>query len=343
MHRILKCFLAVTVVGCVFAATTRASAQEPFYKDKPIRIIVGLAAGGGFDTYARVIARHLAKHIPGKPTVVVENMTGAGSIIAGNHVYNVAKPDGLTVGHFVGSLFLTQILGQEGISFDARKFEYVGAPSKDYVACAVPRAKGVSTVEEWMASKAPLKIGGTGRGGTIDNAIRVFKVALGLPVQLVSGYKGTSDVRLAIDSGELDAGCWEWGGMKVAWQQKLESGGVVVVLQAAPTAYPDLPNVPLARNLAKSDSSRRLLQAGVEAPGTVIRSFVLPPGTPKERVQMLRKAFQDTMRDPEFLSEAKKSKLDVDPIAGEELKQNVDELFSLEPAMITKLRDILLK
>jgi tripartite-type tricarboxylate transporter receptor subunit TctC len=115
----MRRFLAVTVVGCVFAATTRTSAQDPFYKDKPIRIIVGLAAGGGFDTYARVIARHLAKHIPGKPTVVVENMTGAGSIIAANHVYNVAKPDGLTVGHFVGSFFLTQILGQEGISFDA--------------------------------------------------------------------------------------------------------------------------------------------------------------------------------------------------------------------------------
>jgi tripartite-type tricarboxylate transporter receptor subunit TctC len=111
----MRRFLAVTVVGCVFAATTRTSAQEPFYTDKPIRIIVGLAAGGGFDTYARVIARHLAKHIPGKPTVVVENMTGAGSIIAANHVYNVAKPDGLTVGHFVGSFFLTQILGQEGL------------------------------------------------------------------------------------------------------------------------------------------------------------------------------------------------------------------------------------
>lgn len=354
MFKKLWWLLTGTVIVVTSIATAPTYAQDLiykdiadriffFYKDKTIRIIVGLAPGGGFDTYARVIARHIVKHIPGKPTVLVENMTGAGSLIAANHVYKVAKPDGLTIGHFVGSLFLTQILGQQGIEFDASKFEYVGAPLRDYVVCAIPKAKGITSMTEWMASKTPLKIGGTGRGGTIDNAVKVFRAALGLPVQLVSGYKGTSEVRLAIDSGELDAGCWEWGGMKVAWRQKLDSAEVVVVLQAAPKAYPDLAHVPLARNLAKNDYSRKLIQLGVEVPGTVIRSFVLPPGTSKERVRILRKAFHDTMKDPEFLAEAEKSKLDVDPIAGEELKQNVDELFALEPAMVTKLSDILLK
>ncbi len=336
--------LVTMLVGVILTLSSGyTSAQEPFYQGKVIRLVVGFAAGGGFDTYTRTVARHMPKHIPGNPGTIVENMTGAGSLIAANHIYNVAKPDGLTIGHFVGSLFLGQILGQEGIKFDGRRFEYVGVPAKDYIVCAIPKGRAVTSTEGWIASKAPLKIGGTGLGGTIDNAVKTFKAALDLPVQLVSGYKGTADVRVAIDSGELDAGCWEWGGMKVAWQRQLESGDVIVLMQAAPKAYPDLPNVPLARNLAKTDQSRKLVEIGVELPGTISRSFVLPPGTPKERVRILQKAFQDTLKDPELLVEAKKSRLDVDPVSGEEVKQSVERLFTLDPTVTTKLRDILLK
>ena len=204
--------LRTTALGIIFiinAWFAAASAQEPFYKNKTVRIIVGGSAGGGYDTYTRAIARHLGKHIPGNPTFVVENMTGAGSLIAANHLYKVAKPDGLTIGHFIGGLFLGQVLGQKGIEFDARKFEFIGAPITDHVVCAMTKASGITSVEQWLASKGPVKMGGIAPGtSTPDNATRILKVALGLPIQLVTGYKCTADVRLAAESGEVAGGCW---------------------------------------------------------------------------------------------------------------------------------------
>src|SRR5262247_805344 len=187
--------LALTVfVGSITALPSLVSAaSEEFYRGKVIRVVVGFSAGGGFDTYARAVSRYMGKYIPGNPTLVVENMTGAGSLIAANHVYKVAKPDGLTIGHFIGGLFLGQVLGQKGIEFDARKFEYIGAPTTDHVVCAFTKASGITSIEQWAAAKAPVKMGGVAPGAsTPDNATRILKAALGLPIQLVSGYKGTA-------------------------------------------------------------------------------------------------------------------------------------------------------
>ncbi|MBI1994604.1 MAG: hypothetical protein HYS67_09430 [Deltaproteobacteria bacterium] len=254
----MRIWLLLLALGLGLLTGKPAASQDAFYKGKTIRIIVGFAAGGGFDTYSRVIARHMGKHIPGNPTIIVENMTGAGSLIAANHVYNIAKPDGLTVGHFIGGLFLGQVLGQKGVEFDARKFEYIGAPVKDHVVCALTKASGITSVEKWMASKTPVKMGGTAPGNsTPDNATRILNSALGLPIQLVSGYKGTSQIRLAAEAGELAGGCWGWDSISATWRKGLDSGDVVVVIQAAAKPHPDLPKVPSAINLAKlrSDST----------------------------------------------------------------------------------------
>src|SRR3990172_1055734 len=148
-------------ISLTFSAS--AFAQEPFFKGKTIRVVVGFSAGGGFDTYSRAIARHWGKHIPGNPTIIVENMTGAGSLIAANHVYVVAKPDGLTIGHFIGGLFLGQVLGQKGVEFDARKFEFIGAPVQDHVVCALTHASGITTIEKWRAATGPPTMGGAAR------------------------------------------------------------------------------------------------------------------------------------------------------------------------------------
>src|SRR5439155_27166691 len=188
-RRLLACSTAVIVLALGGIADAHA---QSIFEGKTVRIIVGLAPGGGFDSYARVIARHMGRHIPGTPTIVVENMTGAGSLISANHVYRVAKPDGLTVGHFNGGLFLGQVLGQPGIEFDARKFELIGAAIKEDSVCALSKASGITSVEKWMASKTPVKLGGVAPGGSPDNNARVLKAALGLPIQLVSGYKGTA-------------------------------------------------------------------------------------------------------------------------------------------------------
>lgn len=318
------------------------SAQEPYYKGKTIRIVVGFAAGGGFDTYSRVIARHMGNHIPGNPTIIVENMPGAGSLIAANYVFKVAKPDGLTIGHFIGGLFLGQVLGQKGIEFDARKFEYIGAPVRDHVVCALTKASGVTSIEEWKASKRPLKMGGTAPGNsTPDNATRILKVALGLPIQVVTGYKGTSQIRLAAESGELDGGCWGWDSIRATWRKALDAREVTVVIQAAPTSAEDLPKVPLAIKLAKTDEARQLIEIGIHGDSKIVRTYTLPPGTPKDRVEILRKAFIATLKDPAFVADATKAKLGIDPITGEEAGKIVASLFKLDPKMVDKLKQVL--
>jgi tripartite-type tricarboxylate transporter receptor subunit TctC len=319
-----------------------AASAEEFYRGKNIRIVVGFSAGGGFDTYARAIARHLGKHIAGQPTVVVENMTGAGSLIAANHVYKVAKPDGLTIGHFIGGLFLGQVLGQKGVEFDARKFEYIGAPISDHVVCAMTKASGITSVEKWMASKTPVKMGGIAPGtSTPDNATRAIKAALSLPIQLVTGYKGTADVRLAAESGEVAGGCWGWDSVSVTWRKALDSGDAVVVLQANRKTHPDLPQVPQAIKLAKTEEGRRIIDVVIHRDSEIVRTYTLPPGTPKDRVQTLRAAFDATLKDPEFLADAEKSKLNVDPVPVVEVEKDIQDLFKLDSGTISKLKDIL--
>jgi tripartite-type tricarboxylate transporter receptor subunit TctC len=340
MLRRIHSLLAVSVGLALIAGVAHATTHD-FYTGKTIRVIVGFSPGGGFDTYARAISRHMHKHIPGNPTIIVENMTGAGSLIAANHVYKVAKPDGLIIGHFIGGLFMQQLQGRAGIEFDARKFEYVGTPIDDKPVCALTKASGITSVERWVASKTPVKLGGTAPGSNTDDIPKLLRAALGLPVQLVSGYKGTSDIRLAAESGELAGGCWGWDSIRATWRKGIESGDAIVVLQTLPKPHPDLPKVPLAIDLAKTKEARQLIQVGIHDVSAVIRPYVLPPGTPKDRVQIMRKAFTDTMKDREFLADAEKSKLDIEPMTGEDLEKTVTGLFKLSPSVIAKLKDAL--
>ena len=332
----------VVLIALAWAPLVSA-AETSFFEGKTMRIIVGFSAGGGYDTYARAISRHLGKHIPGNPTIIVENMTGAGSLISANHLYRVAKPDGLTMGHFDGLLFLKQVLEQPGIEFDARKFELVGAVAQEEVVYAMTKASGISSVEKWMASKTPVKMGGVAPGATPDNVVRILKAALGLPIHVVSGYKGTADIRLACESGELAGAGWAWTSMKVTWRKALETGDVVVVLQGVPKPFPDLPNVPLAIDLAKTDEARKLIEMGIHDPAVYARPLVLPPGTPKDRVKILRTALQKMLKDKEFLDEMDKAKLDLQPVSGDELEKVVGSLFSMDSVMAAKLKDILYK
>jgi tripartite-type tricarboxylate transporter receptor subunit TctC len=334
----------LAVFGVVLTAPwipQRASYAQEFYAGKTIRIIVGFPAGGGFDTYSRVLGRHITKYIPGNPAVVVDNVTGAGSLIAANTVYKSAKPDGLTIGNFIGNLISQQLFGGSGIEFDARKFEWIGVPVKDHVVCALTKASGINTLDAWIAAKSPVKLGGSAPGTTNDDVAKLLKAALGLPIQLVTGYKGTAPIKLAAESGEIDGGCWAWESIKVMWRQGLDAGQVNIVLQAVPKAHPDLPKVPVAIELAKTDEAKKLIQAGIHDTASITRPYALPPGTPKDRVQILRRAFRETLKDKDFLAEAVKSKLDVDPLSGEEVEKIVAGLFKLEPSLVAKMAEVL--
>lgn len=332
--------LFAVVLASMVNSALLSHAQD-FYAGKTVRIVVGFPAGGGFDTYSRIMARHINKYIPGSPTVVVDNVTGAGSLIAANSIYKATKPDGLTIGNFIGNLISQQLFGGSGIEFDARKFEWLGVPVKDHVVCALTKASGISSVDTWMGAKSPVKLGGSAPGTTNDDVAKLLKAALGLPIQLVSGYKGTAPIKLAAESGEIDGGCWAWESIKVMWRQGLDAGNVNIVLQAVPKAVADLPKVPLAIDLAKTEEARRLIQVGIHDTAAITRPYALPPGTPKERVQLLRKAFAETMRDKEFLVEAAKAKLDIDPASGEEVEKIVAGLFKLDAATIAKMSEIL--
>jgi tripartite-type tricarboxylate transporter receptor subunit TctC len=341
-----KTSLALLLAGILqlFCSASPAIAAAPYYEGKTIRVIVGYSAGGGYDAYARTLSRHWGKHIPGTPAIIVENMTGAGSLLAANHVYKVAKPDGLTIGHFNGGLFFNQVMNQPGIEFDARKFEFIGGAVKEEVAFAFSKASGITSIDRWMASKAPVKMGGVAPGAFApDNVIKIVKAALGLPIQLVSGYKGTADIRLAVENGELAGSSWGWASMRSTWRKSLDTGDVVVALQAVPKPFPDLPQVPLAISLAKTDEARQLIELGIHSPSIFARPFVLPPATPKDRVQILEKSFQETLKDKEFLAEAEKAKLDIEPVTTAELDKSVAGIFKLNAALATKLNDILFK
>lgn len=336
-----KKIIAVLLGLLLSSGAKHALAQANFFEGKTIRFIVGFSAGGGYDTYTRLIARHMGKHIPGNPVFVVDNMAGAGSMISANYVYKAAKPDGLTIGHFIGGLFLQQLLGKPGIEFDSLKFEYIGVPAQDHFILGVAKSTGITDPEKWIASKQIVKFGGVATGSGTDDFPNILKATINLPIQMVSGYKGTADVRLAFNSGEVAGLSNSWESTKSTWRQELESGNLVPVLQTDSKPHPELTKVPLAISFAKTEEARRLIETVARVHGASVRPYVAPPGTPKDRIQLLRKAFVDTMKDPALLAEAKKANLDINPDDGAELEQNVRNIFKLDQGLIAKLKEIL--
>ena len=340
MHK-LTLITSLTLSVLVTLGSRESLAQAHFYEGKSIRIIVGFSAGGGYDAYSRLLGRHMGKHIPGNPAIVVENMPGAGSMISANYTYKAAKPDGLTIGHFIGGLFLQQLLGKAGIEFDAARFQFVGVPAQDNFVLGVSKSSGITDLESWLSSKQIVKFGGVSTGSGTDDFPNLLRVTIGLPAQMVSGYKGTADVRLAFNSGEIAGLSNSWESTKSTWRKELESGDLKLIVAATLKPHPELTKLPLALNYAKTDEAKRLISTVARVHGPTVRPYVLPPNTPKDRVQIVRKAFMDTMKDPEFLAEAKKANLDINPDDGATLEQNVREILKLEPALIAKLKEVL--
>jgi tripartite-type tricarboxylate transporter receptor subunit TctC len=316
-------------------------AQDKFFEDKTIRIIVGFPPGSGFDAYSRVIARHMGKYIPGSPTVSVENMAGAGSLIAANHIYNRAMPDGLTIGNWIGGLIIQQYLNDKGVSFDAQKFEWIGSPVRIHNICAFTKKSGITSLDRWQESKARVKTGAA--GSTSADIPRLLMKYTKLPIQLIEGYKGMPDVHLAAEAGEIAGFCASWEGTKAIWRTALDAGEGVVVLQAVNKSHPEHPKIPLAVDLIQSTEGRELFDLVVHNVGGIInRLYSLPPGTPKDRVRTLQTAFQETMKDADFLAEAKKGRLDIDPLTGPEIAKIVAGVKLIAPATLERLKGIIL-
>jgi tripartite-type tricarboxylate transporter receptor subunit TctC len=327
------------VIAAAFCSEATARAQE-FYRDKTITFIVGYSPGGTYDQYTRLIARHISKYVPGNPIGVVENMPGAGGMIAANHLYNRVKPDGLTIAAWASPLLLQQIMGNDAAKFDGRKVGWVGIPGRYDTACHFNQESGIKTADDWFAAKRPMKISSIGPGTSLSDVPKLLKAALGLPLETVEGYKGGAEARLAVENGEVDGMCASWQATKVTWRSHIESGKIRVVLQATLKSHDDLKNVPLAINHAKNEEARTLLRV---ADNVHVYQFPysLPPGTPPERLQLLQQAFVRVLRDRELLAEAGKAHLEVDAIDGSTTAKTFAGLYELSPSLIAKLKELL--
>ena len=333
-------FAAMTTAMIMLNLVTEARAQD-FLRDKTLTFIVGYSPGGTYDQYTRLIARHIGKHVTGNPARIVENMPGAGGIIAANHLYNRVKPDGLTIAAWASPLILQNIMGNDATKFDARKVGWLGIPGPYDTACQFNRESGIAAVDDWFASKRPLKIASIGPGTSLSDVPKLLKEALNLPLEMVEGYKGGAEARLAVESGEVDGLCGSWQATKVSWRNQIQSGKIRVVLQATLKPHPDLKKVPLAINYAKTDEARTLLRV---ADNVHVYQFPYStaPGTPPERLKVLQEAFVKTLRDPELVAEAKKADLEVSPIDGPTTGKTFAGLYDLPPPLIAKLKELLI-
>ncbi|HEY5544242.1 MAG TPA: tripartite tricarboxylate transporter substrate-binding protein [Candidatus Binatia bacterium] len=335
-----KHWLVITLAATLTAGYVRVTQAQEF-KDKTLTFIVGYSAGGTYDQYTRMIARHIGKYLPGNPARIVENMPGAGGIIAANHLYNRVKPDGLTVAAWASPLILQHIMGNEATKFDGRKVGWLGIPGPYDTACHFNQQSGIKTVDDWFASKRPMKIASIGPGTSLSDVPKLLKAALNLPLEMVEGYKGGAEARLAVENGEVDGLCASWQATKVTWRSQMDSGKIRVVLQATFKSHPELKNVPLAINFAKTDEARTLLRV---ADNVHVYQFPysVAPGTAPDRLQALQQAFVKTLRDPELVAEASKAKLEVDPIDGPTTAKTFAGLYELPPSLIAKLKDLLI-
>src|ERR687898_3614119 len=324
------------LVALMTASPVSPARAQDFFKDKTLTFIVGYSPGGTYDQYTRLIARHIGKHVPGNPTTVVENMPGAGGIIAANHLYNRVKPDGLTVGAWAAPLVLQQIMGNDAVQFDARKFGYLGVPSPYDTVCTFNDKSGISTMNDWLAAKRPMKISSIGPGTSTSDIPRLLRAALNLPLDVLDGYKGGADARLAVESGEVDGYCGSWQTVETVWRSAYESGKIHAVLQASLQSHPRYKKVPLAIDYAKTDLAKQLITVADSAHGAQF-PYTVPPGMTKDRLELLQKTFVDTLKDPEFLAEAKKSKLDIEVIDGPTIAKKFATLFEIMPDPVAKL------
>jgi tripartite-type tricarboxylate transporter receptor subunit TctC len=340
--------LALTLFSfsqAAFGAQAEKSAYDEkavagFYRGKTVRIIVGFSAGGGYDQYSRLIARHLGKYIPGNPAVIVENMAGAGSIIAANHTFNAAAKDGTVIGNISGPIVLEQLFNTPAVQFDMAKFRYLAVPVKETYLMIVTRKPGVTKFEEVLGPKGKQVSFGAIPGSTVEHAPILVRDILGANLKVVSGYKGTADVRLAIDSGEVEGFFNTWTSSKITSFDKFKNGEWIVLAQLSEKPIKDLtvPNVPTITQVAKTDEQRLILKYGTSTPNEFGKVYVLPPGIQADRAAALENAFAKAFVDKELLADAEKGKLEIDPLMGEDIHKLVVEFLGMSPDLKTKLQ-----
>ncbi len=344
MNKKFLCLVKL-VIGLAFVVGGSSTALgEEFYKGKIIRFVVGFPPGGGYDTYTRAVARYIGKYIPGNPTPIVQNM-GVGTVIAPNYIYNRAKPDGLTVGVWNSAQVLSQALGDRAIKFKGDKFGWIGAPVRGLPTCAIMGFTGLKTLKDVLNSKKPIKMGGTRPPSAPFVFPRILNLTLGTKFNVISGYRGTPRVRIALQRREVDGACWGWESMRVVVRAVLDAEGddkLIPFLTHGNPQDPEVKGLPQLTEVIKGKENRAILNGWLQQ-YNFQRPLMLPPGTPKGRLSVLRKAFKATLEDPKFLAQAKKSKLIINYVSGEEIEKFVDQILAIPPKMKKSLQPLIVR
>jgi len=329
---------AVLLAAFLFASAAHAQSVESFYRGRTVTIVVGYSVGGGYDAHARVLARHLGKHIPGNPSVVVQNMPGAGSLRAANYLYNAAPKDGTMLGVFARGMAMEPLIGASSTNFDSRKFTWIGSGTNEVSVCATWHAAKVKTWSEGLA--IPFTVAGEGSGSDPDIFAIMLRNVFGSKMRLVSGYPGGADMTLAIERGEVDGRCgWTWSSVKLQRPDWITDHKLNVLIQLALQPSPELPGVPFIMDLATTERQRQIVSL-VLSRQAMGRPLVAPPGTPDDRKEALRRAFDATMADPDFVAEATARSLEVNPVTGAELDKLLVELYATPPAIVAETKAI---
>src|SRR5260221_7588286 len=318
----LKFWLAATLGALPPLFPSLASAQSPTFAGKTVTVLVGYKPGGGYDATARMLARHLPNHLPGKPTVIVQNMPGGNSIIAANHMYNVAKPDGLTVGTFNRNLPIAQLTKVQGVKFDMLKFAWVGSPANEATILAIRNDLPYKNFEELRKAKEPVVIGSTGPGANTHCFPLLLKDLLGLNLKIVSGYSSSADIMLAVERKEVDGRAGSYTSLKPFIDRQL-----VRPIIRARSNETGIENLPIDESFAKTPRAKAIM-ALRSAPEVIARPYVLPPNTPADIVKVYRDAFAATIKDPALVAESQKAQFDLDYTPGDQAMKVLKEVLS---------------
>jgi tripartite-type tricarboxylate transporter receptor subunit TctC len=317
----------------VLPAPAHAQSVEQFYAGKSISLVIGFAPGGGYDIYARLLARHMSDHIPGHPRILAQNMPGAGSLRAAQYVFSAAPKDGTAIGTFGRQMGITPLLTPNA-NYDGTKFGWLGSITNEVSTCVAWHTAAVKTWDDMLVK--PITFGGDGPGADPDVFANLYKNVFDAKIKLVSGYHGTTPIILAMERGEVDGLCgYSWSTIKSKNQQWLKDKKMNILVQAALKKDPELPDVPLVLDKAKTDEQRAILKLFLTSQETA-RPFTAPPGIPADRQEALAAAFDATMKDAEFLAEAKKLNLDINPLSGKEITGLMKELYATPKDIVAK-------
>jgi tripartite-type tricarboxylate transporter receptor subunit TctC len=332
-----KATIAVLAAALTLAIPARAQSVADFYRGRQVQVLIGVSAGAGYDLYGRILARHMGRHIPGNPTLVPQNMPGAGSLKLTNFLYGVAPKDGSVFGIVNRGMATEPMLGDA--KFDPTKLTWLGSMTSEVSVCATWHTSLVKTWADVTAKDFTL--GGTGAGAETDTFALLVRNMFGAKMRLITGYPGGNDINLAMERGEVDGRCgWSWTSIKSQKAAWLSEKKINLLVQLGIAKHADMPNVPFMLDLAKNQEQRQMLRL-IFASLVLGRPFLAPPGIPDDRKAALRSAFDDTMKDPEFLQEAAKINLEISPVAAAAIDELLTEIYRTPKSVVEKAAAVL--